>query len=381
MVVQQNSDQVVFPDSSKGFFKRVQVGKNEKEKFRDAAIDGLLLRSGVKLEKAALGADLLAGYSLVELARESLRLAGEPYGGHTIQMVGRAMVSDDFQHIMANVANKHLFEGWETSGETWPVWCGEGVATDFRENKIVSGSEADDLDEIPEHGKYKYGELSDESETYQLVTYGKLFSLTRQAIINDDAGAITDIPKKHGEAAARKIGDIAYAVLTGNSAMGDGIALFHADHGNLGSGGVVSEVTIGEAEKLMGLQKDIADKRRLNIRPQFFIGPVSIKTSSEIFFQTLQYAGDNKAATRKNIYAGNIFTRVYDARLDDDSVTTWYMTGPKGKTVKVYFLNGVKKPYLETKQGWSTDGVDFKVRIDAAAKAVNYRAVVKNLGA
>ena len=39
----------------------------------------------------------------------------------------------------------------------------------------------------------------------------------------------------------------------------------------------------------------------------------------------------------------------------------------KGKTVKVFFLIGVQKPYLEEKSGWAVDGVEFKVRIDAAA--------------
>ena len=170
-------------------------------------------------------------------------------------------------------------------------------------------------------------------------------------------------------------------MVTANSAMGDGTALFHANHGNLGTGAVISETTAAEAIKLMGLQKDLKGKRRLNISPQFFIAPKSVEGNAEIFFNSGQFAGDNKAATRSNPYAGTKFTRVYEARLDDNSTTAWYMAARKGKTVKVFFLNGQKAPYMETKQGWSVDGVEFKVRIDAGAKAMDWKGLVKNAGA
>ena len=42
-----------------------------------------------------------------------------------------------------------------------------------------------------------------DGESIQLATYGKMFSITRQAIINDDLTAFTDIPRKMGRAAAR----------------------------------------------------------------------------------------------------------------------------------------------------------------------------------
>ncbi len=139
----------------------------------------------------------------------------------------------------------------------------------------------------------------------------------------------------------------------------------------------------------MGMQKDIGGKRRLNIRPRFFLAPRTIEGSSEVFFKSMQYAGEAAAGTpdeayattRANPYAGSYFTRVYEARLDDDSTAKWYLAGPKGRTVKVYFLNGVQKPYMETRQGWTVDGVEYKVRIDAAAKAVDWRGLLENDGA
>ena len=95
----------------------------------------------------------------------------------------------------------------------------------------------------------------------------------------------------------------------------------------------------------------------------------------EIIWKTLEYE------PRANPYSGSYFTRVYEARLDDASSVIWYLAGPKGKTVKVFFLNGNRTPYLETKEGWNIDGVEFKVRIDAGAKAMDWKALIRNAGA
>jgi hypothetical protein len=43
-------------------------------------------------------------------------------------------------------------------------------------------------------------------------------------------------------------------------------------------------------------------------------------------------------------------------------------------------LNGNEKPYLETKDGFEVDALEYKVRIDCAAKAVDYRALYMNDG-
>lgn len=366
------------PAATPGF--RVQVGTDERDKFRTAAEDALCLRAGISIAAPAEGAVDLRGYSLRELARHSLQLANQPTGGDIMEMLGRAMTTGDLPNILANVANKSLFTGYDTAGETWAEWCDTGSVNDFKTNTLAMASELSDLDQITEEQPYKYGEMSDAKEQYSIATYGKLFAVNRTAIINDDLGAITTIPMKHGEAAARKVGDIAYAVLTANGTMRDSKALFHTDHGNIGSAAVISETTIAEAIKLMKLQKDLASKRRLNIRAEYYIGPATQEGLAEIFFNSTVFSGSGVGSTRSNPYAGNRFKRVYDARLDDASTTAYYLAGPKGKTVTVFFLGGKQTPYLETRQGWSVDGAEFKVRIDAGAKALDWKALVKNAG-
>ena len=361
---------------------------DERDKFRAAAEDALLFRASIKPEdKLVPGARDLAGWTLTELARHSLRMAGQPMGGSRMEMIGRAMVAADFPYLLANVANKALFEGWDTAEETWPVWAGTGSVSDFKLHYLPRISEASDLLEVPEGSPYKYGERTEAQEQYGIVTYGLIFAITRQTIINDDLYALTNIPRDHGEAAKRKIGDVVYAVLTANAAMGDGVALFHANHGNLPTGADVGTLSITAAILAMKIQKGPAGKARLNIRPEYFIAPAALEGSAEVFFRSERFSDTNTiatdssmASTRVNPYAGSYFTRVYEARLDDADNNAWYLAARKGRTVNVFFLDGKQTPYLETQQGWTVDGVEYKVRIDCGAKALDWRGLVKNAG-
>lgn len=361
----------------------VEITRDARDRFRAAAEDGLLIRASKAPEKPAEGALDLAGYSLRELARHALQIAGLKTGGQPLEMIGRALTTSDLPYILANVANKSLFVGWDTADETWSVWCGTGQVSDFKTHYSPRISEASDLEEVPEHGEYKYGKRTEAQESYAIATYGKLFSISRQAIINDDLGALTNIPASHGESAARKVGDVVYAVLTANAAMGDGVALFHANHSNFvagGSGAIPGVATIAAGILAMGTHKDLQGLRRLNIRPEHMIAPKALEGAAEVFYRAEKWDDSNKAATTPNPYAGQYFTRVYEPRLDDADAAAWYLAARKGKTVIAHFLNGVEAPYMETKEGWSVDGVEYKVRIDVGAKAMDYRGLYYNDG-
>lgn len=370
-------------DSGAGVGHRVEIGVEAGDKFRAAVESSILFRAGVPEEKPAEFDDL-AGRSLVDIARLSLGAAGERSGGNPLEMVGRAMVTGDFPIILANIANKSIMMGWERQEESWQQWCGTGQVSDFKTNTMSRAGELGDLEAVGELGEYQFDDRKEQKEEYSIATYGKKYAISRQAIINDDLGLLTDTPAEHGEAAARKIGDLAYQVLFDNAAMGDGTALFHADHSNLGSAGIISKTTMAEAILNMKLQKDIGGKRRLNIRPVFYLAPVTQEENSEEFFNTTRFdaTGDTDALVKVgNPYAGSRFTRIYEPRLDDNSTTAWYMLTTKGRTVVIFFLNGVQTPYMEMKQGWNVDGVEYKVRIDAGAKAKDWKGMSKNAGA
>ena len=44
------------------------------------------------------------------------------------------------------------------------------------------------------------------------------------------------------------------------------------------------------------------------------------------------------------------------------------------------YLDGIALPFLDQQDGWTVDGTEFKVRLDAAAKALAWEGLYKNAG-
>lgn len=348
------------------------------EKLNRAIESGLMLKLGLSTKEE--GAVELRGYTMSEIAREYLRRSNKNFSGSGFEMIGRAMTSSDFPNICGAIANKSLLKGFENQQETYELWCDTtGSVSDFKTNTAVRAGEFDTLEEVAEGEEFKYGSLTEQKEEYTLKTYGKLLNISRQALINDDVSALTDTPMKMGASVKRLIGDLAYAVLTANPTMGDGTALFHASHANIGTSGVIGTTSWGDAELKMGLQKDIRGLQVLNIQPKFLIAPRAVKGAAETFFKSQRFETAQTGTTRENIYFESV-TRVYDARLDAASSAIWYALADMQNTVKLFFLNGNKNPFFERQDQFSVDGTTWKVRIDAVAKALSWKGMVRNAG-
>lgn len=365
-------------------------GIDGKEKFIEAMTETLVVKGNLerdreKLRKAQENEFL--SMSVYELARHYLGMNGARItGSRREQIIGQAMISaagishstSDFSSVLENVANKALLMGFEEAPETWQEWARTGTLPDFKQGSRVNMSTFGDLDIVYENGEYKYGSFTDLKEVLTLVTYGKLFSISRQALANDDLSALSGIPRSMGRAAARKVGDLAYNVLINNAAMNqDSTTLFHANHSNIGTGGVPAIAaggTLDEASKLMGLQTDPTGNV-LNIEPAIFLVPRALRVSAQNLMDL------NPVETSNAFHSA--FKVVSDARLDSNSATAWYLAADPNRhdTVEVAFLNGQETPYLEAKDGWSVDGVEYKVRIDAVAAALDFRGLVYNAGA
>ena len=364
---------------------RVQVTKEEREKSRDDAVDGIMIRAGIGVENVRDKQTEYQTFSLLELAKDRLRIANQPVRGlDPMGIFQRAMTSSDFSNILADVANKALLEGFENAEETYDVWADTtGRVNDFKGHVFARASEAPSLVEVnPDGGEYQYGKVEDAKETVTVVDYGIIVPFTRKAMVNDDLGALSDIREKLGAAARRKYGDLVYAVLTGNPTMGDSTDLFHADHSNFvdnGSGAVPSVTTLNAGATAMATQTDIQGIQNLNIRPMYILAPWALKGGIDQLLVSTQPTAPGLIGTPV-MNPWSYLTPVYDARLDSSDAAAWFLAARKGLTVKLFTLNGNMTPMLETRDGWSVDGIEFKCRVTAAAKAMDWRGLYMNDG-
>jgi hypothetical protein len=347
------------------------------------------MRAGFNLEKPAPGADVYRVMNFADLADECLTAAGVSTRGMSKSRMiakalqGRAAYTGDFPNILANTANKVLNISYQTAPSTFELWCNITDGQDFKEMSRNQLSEAGELAEVPEHGEYTYGSFGESKEVFSIVKYGKLFAITREALINDDLGAFFRVPQQHAIAAKRKVNDAAYAVLTGNAQMGDGTALFHADHSNFvagGSGAAPSEATLNAGRLAMRTQVGLKSVV-LNIAPQFLIVPAALETTADKLLNSLGDLADNKSSGVVNPFYKKL-EPVVEAVLDTTDSAAWYLAASPRQvdTVEICFLGGKREPYLETKQGWNVDGVEYKVRVEFGAKSIDWRGLYMNDG-
>ena len=359
----------------------VTMGEAESDKFRAAAQDAVLMAAGIPVADAAPGANELRGHSMVELAREALQREGlKANFGDNMEMARQAINSTStFPAIMSNLANKSVMVGFNEAETTYQIWAGKGSNRDFKEAARVALSEAGNLELVPEGGQFQQDFLGEASARTKVATYGKLFSLTRQAIINDDLGLFSKIATKYGSAAKRLVNKMVYAQLTGNVKMQDNIALFDTKHGNVaGTGEALSVKAIAKAITAMRRQKDITGEATLNITPKYLVVPPELEvTAYQIVNSTAAVDGVNSGVV--NPYKGR-FVVVADAELTDPDA--WYLVADASQhdTIEVTYLNGVETPRLETRQGFDVDGIEYKVAFDCGVSALDFRGVFKNAG-
>ena len=361
--------------------QRIEIGETDVEKFSRAAEDAISFRAGIA------GKDVkpteLMGYTLLEMARKSLELRGVRTAHmDKRELAARAFThsSSDFPKILENNARKAMLRGYDEAEEVFPMFTRAGNLTDFKTHSRVGLGVFDTLDVIPESGEFKHGTIGERAESIKLATYGKLFSITRQAIINDDLNAFTDIPRKMGRAAARTVGDLVFSILTSNPTMSDGVALFHASHNNLaGSGTAITAASVGAGRTAMRLQKD--GKAVLNIRPSYLIVPAAQEDTARVLMTS--ETDPSKTNSRVPNPVRSAAEVIVDARLDAASTLSWYLAADPNvfDTIEVGYLDGIAAPFLDQQDGWTIDGVEYKVRIDAAAAPLEFRTLYKNPGA
>lgn len=363
----------------------VRTVEAEADKQRQGVQAALFVRAGLAQNQ---GDNPYRGYSLTELARASLQRGGvRTEGMDKMTLIAAAFThtSSDFPNLLKNVAQKAMMQGYDEADETFATWTNPGELGDFKVASRVDLGAFPSLRKVAEGAEYKYVTVSDTGETIVLATYGELFSVTRQAIINDDLSGMSKVPRLMGRAAIRTVGDLVYATLTGNPTMSDGVALFHASHNNLAAAGsVISTASVTEARVAMARQKQTGQKSgALNIRLGYILCPIALEGTARVVRDSEYEVG---ASTKNNTVPNSVrstFEVVSDARLDDHSATAWYGCASPSMhdTIEVAYLDGNRTPYLEQQQGWTVDGVQFKVRIDAGVAPMSYRTLYRNPGA
>ena len=370
----------------------VQVGSDlNAEGLRNAISSALLLRSGhfridqrsEEFGKMEAEAKPYRFMRLLDLAAVSLQSRGISTNGMApMELAARALHStSDFPEILANVVNKTLRRSYQESPATWMAFTQITEVADFREIARVQLGDASKLEKKLENGEYRHGTIGEAAEKYRVEEYGKLIAIGRRMIVNDDLQAFSQLPAKMGIQARNLESDLIWADLLSNPVMGDGVALFHASHGNLGTAAALGETPLAEARKLLRLQKGLGGNK-LNLTPRSLYVPAALETTADKLTAAITPHATNDA----NMFGPTGKTplmAIAEPRIDDSSATEFYVMADLGQ-VDIYemaMLQGERGPVTDSMVDFNTDGIKFKIRHTVGVKAIDYRGMVKNVGA
>lgn len=333
-----------------------------------------------------------AGMSLLEMARDHLELLGRSTRGlDRFALVGEALSfrsgmlgTTDFPAILADAGNRRLRAGYEQAATTYQAWARRGPdANDFKSIQVVQLSAAPDLLRTSEHEEFQYGTLKDGGETYGVVTYGRIVRLTRQALVNDDLRAFGRMAEAMGAAARRLENRLVYAQLTANANMADGVPLFHASHGNLGTGAAsaLDLEALAEGRRAMRLQKGLAGEE-LALAPAHLLVPASLEQVAHQLTSSA-YVPAKPADVNEFRQGGRAsLDPIVEPLLDSASSAAWYLSAGSSQvdTVEYCYLAGHEAPSFDVKEGFEFDGVAFRGRHDFGAKVIDHRGLYRGNG-
>lgn len=367
---------------------RVDTGVDPSVHVRAGIENALLNRMAPEFFKLEDRGRQYRGMRLLDVARAYLNNAGMrttemspmDIASAALGLRGAMHTTTDFANLLADLPGKILRAAYEEAPQTFATIIRRMTTSDFKKIRLLQLGAAPALLEVGEHGEFTEGTMGESKEETQLKTWGRKFSITRQALVNDDTDAFSRVPMAFGRQARNKESDLVWAEINNNAPMGDGVTLFHATHGNLaGAGGAIDITTIGAGRAAMRAQKDIDGATKLNVNPLYLLVPVGKETIADQFVSTNMLAS---AATAVNPFAGRL-TVIAEPRLDDTSATAWYLSASPSQidVIALVFLEGESGPMVESRIGFDVDGLEIKVRLDVVAKVVDFRGLYKNPGA
>lgn len=319
------------------------------------------------------------GHSLIDVARTVCQRSGVNITGlGAPALIERALTTSDFPQILANTVGRTLRASYDQPASGIRQLARQTTASDFRAKaKLMLDSSGIVLEKVNEHGEFKSTSLVEAGESYKLATFGKIIPISRQAIINDDLSAFTDFARRLGQAAqafeAQQLVDLLQSNAGVGPTMSDGKALHHTDHGNISAAGAAPSETTLSAARLAMRKQTGPGGGLITVTPSHILIPSELETSVEKLLTAIQ------AMTTADV---NVFSKlipVVEPRLT--SATRWWLFASNMEGLEYAHLAGAPGPQIETRHGFTVDGVETKVRLDFGAGFVEWRGSYTNAGA
>jgi hypothetical protein len=315
----------------------------------------------------------------------------------------------DFAEFLFGPIKTSLYGGYNRVQSQWRRYVRTENMPDFRERRIRGLNSLTGLGYVGDHGEYPQMRRTDRPPASLVIdTYGGVYSITRQAIRNDDTGELLNRnPADMGFAAGNFVAETIISFIESNPTAPDGNPTFSAGRGNEVTA-PLSEDALADAITFMEDQQD-PDGYRIRITPSLLavksarmqmiakriINSTETGTSVNWDGGTAGVGSDAFDKGNLNVLAGVLPP---DAVVRDPfwtATNNWYLFTNPGDipAFAAGFLDGREEPFVGLKDPqvrnalgpgvdpytYELDSVDFKVRLDFGVATVDPRGVFRSV--
>lgn len=296
-------------------------------------------RGRLGLQELLLEAAYANGYSGRSFKQDPHAVLQAAFSGHEIS------------GLLSNVQNKAIKHYFEKVEQTWAAIADVSPVTDFKQITNYSLTGDMEYEEVGPDGELKHGKLGEETYNNQADTYGKIASITRKDLYNDDLGALNKAGRRLGRGGALKINDVFWKVFLDNAAF------FVAGNNNYADGAATAlGVDALTAAELLFLNQTDPDGKPLGADPAILLVPNALFVEGTNLMESLEVrpaSNSTKAKTTKNPHAGKFQVEkssyLSNASYTGASALAWYLLADPADlpVIEMVFLNGNRMPTVE----------------------------------
>jgi hypothetical protein len=234
-----------------------------------------------------------SGISLHELLlaaakRHGLDLHVRDVGREMPRVIRAAFASDGhFGAMLANLATRWVYQGFASVEQTYALIVARRPARDFRNLASYRFTSSFQFQRTGPEGQVKTTSIAEAtagSYTNAVNPFATLYWVPYTYLVNDDLDALTLLPKKLGEGAARTVASSVFATLLAAVAGG---TVFSAPNGNLLSGttSALSAASLASAEQALAAQAFPNDGTTCAFEPAALVVHPSLRHTGQALMQ------------------------------------------------------------------------------------------------
>lgn len=325
-----------------------------------------------------------------------------------------AMVTADFPYLFGDVLDRGLLGQWSTTLPEWRSFCKQGSVRDFRPAKLygIVGMGAV-LPAVGERAEYQERGPSEETPiSRQVFKYGSRFGVSFETAINDDLGALRELPQRLVMAARRTEALAVTKLYVGTS--GPESTMFAAGNSNLitptygaaATNPALSVAGLADGFRVLANQKDVdgfpivIDAVTLVVGPALEVTAMNILNATELMVASGGGGYNQADQLRVRNWMNNKLNLTVDPFIGlvatSNAATSWWLFASSNAPrpgLQLDYLSGHEAPELFVRQpnasqvgggttaySFETDEQQFKVRHVFGTTVIDPKAAVASNG-